>query len=195
MCQLCEGSGCERFYKGCCHGFYWNSTTQQCERCMPGYTRENCSSPCPYPQYGVDCQITCNCSRDLCDISTGCISLTTEKDTTASHTIYRVENTTSLAIENRTALFVGNTTVSTEKNHTYNKTQQPSTVKDTIILCIQIFGCVDILLICTYSAVCIYDRQNQTLGKVNTYENVPENNSTYENAEIFFISSTGNQLL
>lgn len=46
---------------------------------MPGYTRENCSSPCPYPQYGVDCQITCNCSRDLCDISTGCISLTTGK--------------------------------------------------------------------------------------------------------------------
>lgn len=46
---------------------------------MPGYTRENCTSPCPYPYYGEKCQRTCNCSRDVCDVSTGCISLTTGK--------------------------------------------------------------------------------------------------------------------
>lgn len=118
-----------------------------------------------------------------------------EKDSTAARTIYHVENTTSLGIENSTAFFVGNTIVSTEKNHRYNKTQQSSTVNNKIILCIQIFGCVDILLICTYSAVCIYDRQHRTAGRVNTYENIPGNNSAYENAEIFSISTTGNQLL
>lgn len=118
-----------------------------------------------------------------------------EKDSTAARTIYHVENTTSLGIENSTALFVENTIVSTEKNHRYNKTQQSSTVNNKIILCIQIFGCVDILLICTYSAVCIYDRQHRTAGRVNTYENIPGNNSAYENAEIFSISTTGNQLL
>lgn len=131
----------------------------------------------------------------MCNVSTGCNSPTTEKDLTASRTINHVENTTSLGIENSTASVVENTIVSAEKNHTDNKTQQPSTVQNKIILCIQIFGCVDILLICTYSAVCIYDRQHQTAGKVNTYENIPGNNSGYENAEIFSISTTGNQLV
>lgn len=41
--------------------------------CMLGYSGENCSAPCPYPYYGVECQRTCNCSRDLCNVSTGCI--------------------------------------------------------------------------------------------------------------------------
>lgn len=105
-----------------------------------------------------------------------------EKDTTASEPIF---------------LSVGTNTTSTEKNsyHTDNKVQQSNTVNDNIILCITLFGCVDILLICTYSALCIYDRQHRTLGKVNTNESVPGNNSTYENAEIFFLSPTGNQLL
>lgn len=88
-----------------------------------------------------------------------------------------------------------NDTVSTERNNEDKKTQQSNTVNDELILCIQIFGCVDILLICTYSAVCIYDRQHRTVGDVNTYENVPGNNSYYENAGIWFISPTGNQLL
>lgn len=41
--------------------------------CMSGYTGVNCSSLCPYPFYGEHCQRTCNCSRDLCNVSTGCI--------------------------------------------------------------------------------------------------------------------------
>lgn len=47
--------------------------------CMPGYSGENCTSLCPYPQYGVDCQRTCNCSIYLCNVSTGCISPPTGK--------------------------------------------------------------------------------------------------------------------
>lgn len=81
-----------------------------------------------------------------------------------------------------------NDTVSTERNNEDKKTQQSNTVNDELILCIQIFGCVDILLICTYSAVCIYDRQHRTVGDVNTYENVSGNNSYYENAGIWNIS-------
>lgn len=46
---------------------------------MSGYYGENCSSLCPYPYYGVNCQKTCNCSRDLCDVSSGCIRIVTGK--------------------------------------------------------------------------------------------------------------------
>lgn len=45
--------------------------------CMPGYIGLDCSSLCPYPYYGVDCQRTCNCSRNLCDVYTGCIRIVT----------------------------------------------------------------------------------------------------------------------
>lgn len=47
--------------------------------CMPGYNGINCALLCPYPQYGVDCQMSCNCIKDLCDVSTGCIDPTTGK--------------------------------------------------------------------------------------------------------------------
>lgn len=46
---------------------------------MPGYNGINCTLLCPYPQYGVDCQRSCNCTRDLCNVSTGCIDPTTGK--------------------------------------------------------------------------------------------------------------------
>lgn len=44
---------------------------------MPGYIGLDCSLLCPYPYYGVQCQRTCNCSRDLCNVSTGCIRIVT----------------------------------------------------------------------------------------------------------------------
>lgn len=46
---------------------------------MPGYSGINCTWLCPYPQYGVKCQRTCNCSENLCNVSTGCIGSTTGK--------------------------------------------------------------------------------------------------------------------
>lgn len=39
---------------------------------MQGFTGENCSSSCPYPTYGNECQNLCNCSKDMCNVSTGC---------------------------------------------------------------------------------------------------------------------------
>lgn len=41
--------------------------------CISGYGEVNCSTPCPYPYYGVNCQGTCNCSRNMCNVSMGCI--------------------------------------------------------------------------------------------------------------------------
>lgn len=40
--------------------------------CMPGYTGMNCSSKCPYPSYGTNCQGFCNCDSNQCDASRGC---------------------------------------------------------------------------------------------------------------------------
>lgn len=97
------------------------------------------------------------------------------------------------AIQNFSVL-VENNTLSMETNNTDTNKQQPRTVNTKIIMCIQIFGCVDIFLICSYLALCLYDRQHRTIGMERTYYNVPGNNSTYENAEIFFISATENQL-
>lgn len=44
---------------------------------MPGYTGPNCTAHCPYPTYGDACQGYCICSKDTCDVSWGCKSLTT----------------------------------------------------------------------------------------------------------------------
>lgn len=44
---------------------------------MQGFSGENCSSTCPYPTYGRGCQELCNCSKDICDVFTGCQSFTT----------------------------------------------------------------------------------------------------------------------
>lgn len=93
------------------------------------------------------------------------------------------------------SLLVENNTLSMENNKTDTKNQQPGTVNTKILMCIQIFGSVDIFLICSYFALCLYDRQHQIIGMGTTYNNVPGNNSTYENAEIFFLSATGNQSL
>lgn len=40
--------------------------------CLPGYVGLNCVTKCPYPTYGEKCQGTCGCSKDACDVSTGC---------------------------------------------------------------------------------------------------------------------------
>lgn len=47
---------------------------------MPGYNGINCTTVCPYPLYGVDCQQLCNCTKDLCNVSNGCVGPTTGKD-------------------------------------------------------------------------------------------------------------------
>lgn len=118
-----------------------------------------------------------------------------ENKTTEAQPTSRKEKTFSLSVANNNSFAVVNNTVTTEKNDIGKNRQQPSTVNNKIILCIQIFGCVDIFLICTYSALCFYDRQHRTSRTLDTNENDPGNNSTYENAEIVFFSATGNEIL
>lgn len=43
---------------------------------MPGYSGLNCTTKCPYPLYGYRCQGFCDCGNDTCDVSTGCITIT-----------------------------------------------------------------------------------------------------------------------
>lgn len=44
---------------------------------MPEYTGLNCSIKCTYPTYGEGCQGYCDCSNNACDVSLGCIEITT----------------------------------------------------------------------------------------------------------------------
>lgn len=160
--------------------------TQQCEGCMPGYNGINCTTACPYPLYGVDCQQLCNCTTDLCNVSNGCVGPTTDDKMTATRSTFHAIQNFSLVVENNT--------LSIENNKTGTIYQQPRTVNTNILMCIQVFGYVDIFLICAYFALCLYDRQHWTTGMETNHNNVPGNNSTYENAEIVFLSTTRNQL-
>uniref|UniRef100_A0A8W8JLT6 Scavenger receptor class F member 2 n=1 Tax=Magallana gigas TaxID=29159 RepID=A0A8W8JLT6_MAGGI len=58
----------------CCPGYMWNYRNNICEQCMAGYIGRNCTSKCPFPYYGVECQQNCKCNQSLCNISTGCIA-------------------------------------------------------------------------------------------------------------------------
>lgn len=42
--------------------------------CSPGYVGSDCTEQCRHPNYGTDCQGLCNCSKEFCDIATGCFS-------------------------------------------------------------------------------------------------------------------------
>ncbi|XP_078334363.1 laminin subunit alpha lam-3-like isoform X1 [Crassostrea virginica] len=71
---MCDGN----LNNGCCLGYTWNPSSQSCEKCTPGYTGLNCTIRCPYPSYGENCQRNCTCSKEDCDVSTGCRTVTTE---------------------------------------------------------------------------------------------------------------------
>lgn len=47
---------------------------------MPGYIGINCSTACPFPTYGHNCQGFCDCYEDICDLSTGCTQITAGKN-------------------------------------------------------------------------------------------------------------------
>lgn len=57
--------------------FWLNLISFLCIECAPGFTGVNCTSPCYYPSYGRRCQTNCNCRKKLCDIATGCRTVTT----------------------------------------------------------------------------------------------------------------------
>ena len=40
--------------------------------CPPGYFGSLCRAKCIYPSYGKECKEVCDCSEDLCNVTTGC---------------------------------------------------------------------------------------------------------------------------
>eukprot|EP00105_Crassostrea_gigas_P010098 XP_011425259.1 PREDICTED: multiple epidermal growth factor-like domains protein 10 [Crassostrea gigas] len=68
-----SNSNCERRPHGCCEGYAFNATLDTCVECAVGFYNTNCSSPCPYPTYGRDCQNMCNCTKNMCNIVQGCL--------------------------------------------------------------------------------------------------------------------------
>lgn len=78
---------------------------------------------------------------------------------------------------------------STNGNDTYPKTK--STVNSVLKHLIIFFGGLDILLICIYSAIGLFDRQAEKRNiEMENREQLPENNSAYENVELVSIYST-----
>uniref|UniRef100_A0A8W8M4T1 EGF-like domain-containing protein n=1 Tax=Magallana gigas TaxID=29159 RepID=A0A8W8M4T1_MAGGI len=70
----CEG----RNGTSCCVGFKWDLTQDKCIPCDKGYRGNNCEEKCPFPSYGVDCQMKCNCIDKGCDPANGCNYPSTE---------------------------------------------------------------------------------------------------------------------
>ncbi|XP_062571067.1 uncharacterized protein LOC134233089 isoform X1 [Saccostrea cucullata] len=68
----------------CCQGFFFEKISNECKECHPGYIGVNCSMACRYPGYGKYCQEQCNCSQELCDISTGCLGHNLKSPKTAN---------------------------------------------------------------------------------------------------------------
>nr|XP_022296706.1 cell death abnormality protein 1-like isoform X1 [Crassostrea virginica] len=58
----------------CCTNFY-SSKDSHCVACQTGYFGPNCSLPCRYPNYGLQCQFECKCEqKQYCNHITGCQS-------------------------------------------------------------------------------------------------------------------------
>lgn len=62
----------------CCVGFKWDLTQEKCLPCGKGYRGTSCEDKCPFPSYGVDCQMICNCTDEDCDPANGCNNSSTE---------------------------------------------------------------------------------------------------------------------
>lgn len=67
-----KSQACIESESGCCDGYFWSYKNNSCESCRPGYNGINCTTSCPYPSYGHQCQGNCDCVEDNCDVSTGC---------------------------------------------------------------------------------------------------------------------------
>lgn len=75
-----SNDNCNRYEGRCCPGYEWNNDLGNCTECNIGYSGRNCSRQCVYPSYGWKCELACNCSKEYCNLSTGCENKTWEQD-------------------------------------------------------------------------------------------------------------------
>lgn len=70
---------------------------------------------------------------------------------------------------------------------------KPSKTNEMLLFFIRIIGCLDIFLLSSYMAVCIFDRpgQERTDDIVLPSLNVPQHSTAYENIEGGFFSTSG----
>lgn len=84
--------------------------------------------------------------------------------------------------------FTVNNTTSTNKNDNYSKTEKVTNVLKHLII---FFGGLDILLICIYSAIGVFNRRTEERDiEMENGEHLPENNSAYENVDLVSIHLT-----
>uniref|UniRef100_A0A8W8JIE3 Uncharacterized protein n=1 Tax=Magallana gigas TaxID=29159 RepID=A0A8W8JIE3_MAGGI len=170
--------------------------------CIPGYSGINCTVACPYPTHGHNCQGFCDCEEDICDLSTGCTQITTDKISSVKKTIIETNDCNNDCEENMCNESTGctqNTTeniylVQTTNNESANyyitetvtsgKTPSKSNTKQILILFIAMIGCIDIILLAAYVIFCIRDqrrrqkktkfssRGQQSIGRSTAYENI-----------------------
>ncbi|XP_056010701.1 uncharacterized protein LOC125648755 [Ostrea edulis] len=66
----------------CRPDFMWLKDTGRCVDCPLGCYGPECIYKCPYPSFGRRClDGVCNCSREICNISTACISVEAKDST------------------------------------------------------------------------------------------------------------------
>ncbi|XP_062587663.1 multiple epidermal growth factor-like domains protein 10 [Saccostrea cucullata] len=176
-----ETPKCEKGFKNCCANYKWNNETQQCEKCLPGYSGVNCSQSCPFPFFGEGCQERCDCDNNTCDVSTDCKNVTTDGQTFPF---------ASNATEN---ILIGISTISKTENSTFVDVRRgtSSSINELLLILIETLGCVDLLLIFAHFFVYIYDRRNRTdMNSIDTTVNYHRTNTMYENIDINFPSTS-----
>lgn len=75
---------CEGRNGTCCYDFVWDTVQGKCLPCKLGYYGPNCSKKCPFPFYGYECTLQCNCNANDCDYVSGCKQSSTLKLTPTS---------------------------------------------------------------------------------------------------------------
>lgn len=196
----------------CCIGYFRSIENNKCEKCMPGYTGLNCSDKCPFPFYGDRCQNMCDCNNETCDVSTGCRDLTTLTTLTTEcmpgyiglncsdkcHFPFYGESCkkrcncsnetcdVSTGCRDLTTLPALTTVASKSIAKSFN-------TNEMLLLFIRIIGCLDILFLSAYLALCIYDRtqQEKTIDFLPPSSNLPQHSTTYENIENNFFPAPG----
>nr|XP_022295662.1 uncharacterized protein LOC111105593 isoform X2 [Crassostrea virginica] len=70
------------------------SSQSSADGCPVGLFGPNCSLSCRHPNYGLDCQMECFCSKKLCDHATGCpstdnyVPLVTDRELNITNMMY-----------------------------------------------------------------------------------------------------------